>query len=357
MWNSTDTLSFFNFTNVTSPQCGDFGLPVCNYLPGLSVVLVFIALFIVSGNIFNIIILVRTEGLQYSAGYFLTNLAVADLLLGLTQFVFSIPLSIKGRWPTYLWENDMHGILVHISCSVSVWTLAGVNFDRYLAVIKPLTHQRIMTKKACACILTSTWIVNIIFNCIPLKIAEFSFHPIPYASFLNFPKYETFAIIYFFVYFMAAFGIISFCSVELLRIAKRHAKEMLKSSPGQREQQPRFSKATKTIMATTMGFVVCWTPFCCLQLYLLFSGATHDDPPIDTLDFIITNLARCHSFMNPIIYGVTHREYRRAVKKIIKKCSLVVCREESEAFVNKDRCVRYATGHDSSRAVSLDTLI
>ncbi|KAH9418318.1 G-protein coupled receptor [Dermatophagoides pteronyssinus] len=84
-------------------------------------------------------------------------------------------------------------------------------------------------------------------------------------------------------------------------------------------QAKRFhaeTKAAKTVGIIVGGFIVCWLPFFIVYLTRAFCV----DCIPDLLFSIFFWLGYCNSMINPCIYGLFSRDFRRAFKNIICRC-------------------------------------
>lgn len=78
------------------------------------------------------------------------------------------------------------------------------------------------------------------------------------------------------------------------------------------------TKAAKTVGIIVGGFIICWFPF--FTTYLI-RGYCKDQNCIPSLLLtIFTWLGYANSAVNPIIYGMFSRDFRRAFANIICKC-------------------------------------
>lgn len=78
------------------------------------------------------------------------------------------------------------------------------------------------------------------------------------------------------------------------------------------------TKAAKTVGIIVGGFIICWLPFFTAYLIRAFCNDTCV-PSI--LMSIFTWLGYCNSAINPVIYGLFSRDFRRAFKTIVCKCT------------------------------------
>ena len=91
--------------------------------------------------------------------YFIVSLAVSDLLLAMISLTFRIDQTIHNS----VWCNSLTmfktWILVDIICSsASMWNLAIISIDRYVAICKPLRYFSIMTTKIGIVLIGFVWI-------------------------------------------------------------------------------------------------------------------------------------------------------------------------------------------------------
>lgn len=76
-------------------------------------------------------------------------MAIVDALLCLLFLIFSLPLSIgKSDWIlTFEVFCSVHGFLITILHPMALWTICGLNCDRYYAIAAPLHYSAIINTK------------------------------------------------------------------------------------------------------------------------------------------------------------------------------------------------------------------
>jgi hypothetical protein len=125
----------------------------------------------VIGNIMVCIALFTNKQLKQGgmSNYLIGNLALSDLLLGLTVLPFSATLSTFKTWPfgsvlCELWLS------IDVLCSTaSIWGLLVISLDRYIATNHPIKYikQKNSVKTALIYIAVS-WLISIIISLGPL---------------------------------------------------------------------------------------------------------------------------------------------------------------------------------------------
>ena len=114
--------------------------------------------------------------LRSSFNYFVVNLAICDLLIG----VITLPIS------TYIHLKEAEGIIagqtskvVHISYIasyiVSTFSLAALTLDRYLAITRPISYRMRTNWKAFVCASLVIWVVAGLITSIYFMINQINF--------------------------------------------------------------------------------------------------------------------------------------------------------------------------------------
>ncbi|CAH1263060.1 CHRM4 [Branchiostoma lanceolatum] len=125
----------------------------------LLVVLVLISLATVVGNVMVLVALVREKMLRTVYNYFILNLALADLCVGLVIMPLFATYVSLGNWPfgsamCVLWVLMDFGC-----CQVSIFTLLLIAGDRYCSIRWPTTYVARRTAQRTIPVVFLTWVV------------------------------------------------------------------------------------------------------------------------------------------------------------------------------------------------------
>ncbi|KAI8521101.1 Somatostatin receptor type 5 [Branchiostoma belcheri] len=203
----------------------------------------------------------------------------------------------------------------------TVFNLAVLSVDRYLAIVCSTSHPELRQPKVAAAVSLSVWFTAILLS-IPVMTASESVltehgH---YVCILNWPASEamfrhkvftsyTFVVGFlvftsytFVVGFLVPFGII----ITSYLLVIRH----LKSSTSEHAAVSRVSvrmrtKVTKTVTAMVATFAVCRLPFHVCQLVLLAS-----EPRTLVMFHLAMVMSYANSCVNPVLYVFTRGEMR-----------------------------------------------
>lgn len=141
------------------------------------VAVVFVIFFIIAfgWNLFIIItFLSKKRLLREPANILLLNLAIADLMVAMTQIFFSMVTEaaleyVFGQTDAVRCSMcDLTGVLFMLLYGVSMHTLAALSFDRFLLLYKPFRYKKMMTRVTTIVIVITIWVISLILAIPPL---------------------------------------------------------------------------------------------------------------------------------------------------------------------------------------------
>ena len=165
---------FYNNNNYTqtitlgnSIQTNEFST-VSSYSSIMSKILIGIILYSLTiwtiiGNIFVWIALFTNKQLKQGgmSNYLIGNLALSDLLLGLTVLPFSATFSTLKNWVFGRYLCDIWLSIDVLCCTASIWGLLVIAIDRYIATNHPIMYRKQKNSVKTAIIYcTIAWIVS-----------------------------------------------------------------------------------------------------------------------------------------------------------------------------------------------------
>ena len=338
---------------------------------GLFYLLLTFCLATVLGNTLVIMAVIRERTLHTATNYFITSLAVADSLVGLTVMPFSATFEAMGQ--QWIFGPDLcdvwHSFDV-LASTASIMNLCVISIDRYWAINNPMSYPHKMTDAKAALLICFVWVLSssISFPAIAWWRMTAQSEPGPYecpftedVGYLVFSSIVSFygpLAVMVFTYYrvykaamshmksikaggkqltngenggdmtlrihvggggtaksaMAAAAMLATPGGHLLNKSVSNGKSILVSHPKTNfsisRKMHKFSKEKKAAktLGTVMGvFIICWLPF---FLANVVSGICADC--ISPVVFSIVNwLGWINSGMNPIIYACFSKDFRR----------------------------------------------
>ncbi|RNA30167.1 alpha-1A adrenergic receptor [Brachionus plicatilis] len=334
-------------TNDSSPQ-------LSRYVTGIF--LYSLTIWTIIGNIFVCIAIATNRQLKQGgmSNFLIGNLALSDLLLGLTVLPFSATLSTFKKWLFGKVLCDLW-LSIDVLCSTaSIWGLLVISLDRYVATNHPIRYRKHKNNfKMALLYCTISWFISITISLGPLTVDP---HQSGLKSIHNSSNlyqcvlFQTpsFVIISsLFSFYLPLVLMITLYTGVFLKIrqqsklmfktnqsvvidVKGNGRELVRKRPiGHSHQHAAEAKVTKTLAIIMGVFVACWLPF--FIVYIVRSQLSNAGSISDNFMDVFIWLGYFNSALNPILYAILNKNFRIAFSDI------VVCRCFSKArdFMNK----------------------
>ncbi|KAH9361487.1 hypothetical protein HPB48_013201 [Haemaphysalis longicornis] len=142
------------------PQAGNvsagriYQVPV-GFIVLLSIFYGLISLVAVAGNFMVMWIVATSRRMQTVTNFFIANLAVADIIIGLFSIPFQFQAALLQRWVLPEFMCAFCPFVQVLSVNVSIFTLTAIALDRYRAVMSPLKART--TKLRAKFIICGIW--------------------------------------------------------------------------------------------------------------------------------------------------------------------------------------------------------
>uniref|UniRef100_A0A671LDT8 Alpha-2B adrenergic receptor n=1 Tax=Sinocyclocheilus anshuiensis TaxID=1608454 RepID=A0A671LDT8_9TELE len=344
-----------------------------------------IMLFTIFGNILVIIAVLTCRSLRGPQNLFLVSLAAADILVATLIIPFSLANELMGCWYFESFWCEIILALDVLFCTSSIIHLCAISLDRYLSISQPVQYASQRTPYKIKGAILVVWLISAIISFPPLvsmnktPLAKDGGGPqcklnedIWYILYSSIGSFFAPCLIMILVY------------VRIYQIAKKHSRcppgEPRKdcagcvtpgreckdnedsSSSGSDVEVPGYQMSSPTqmyrnIIATSKGsqlassnmkpagtpntrrkamivrekrftfvlavvigvFVICWFPFFfSYSLQAICPKACELPKALFKFFFWI---GYCNSALNPLIYTIFNRDFRKAFKKILfKRC-------------------------------------
>ncbi|KFO59607.1 5-hydroxytryptamine receptor 6, partial [Corvus brachyrhynchos] len=312
--------------------------------------LCFIILLTTAGNFLLILLIVTQRSLRNTSNYFLVSLFMSDLMVGLVVMPPAMLNQLYGRW---VLRGDFCSLWASFDvmcCSASILNLCVISLDRYLLITSPLRYKLRMTSCRALALILATWTLAALASFLPIKMGwhelEFEVRALNVTGrgdedqcrlLVSLP----YALVASCLTFFLPSAAISFTYCRILLAARHTAGQCwcrgeLPTTPCLRPQVPRAPsqplagsesrrftnkhskkalKASLTLGILLGMFFVAWLPFFITNVAQAVCGCV----PAGFFD-VLTWLGYCNSTMNPIIYPLFMRDFKRAMGKFLPCC-------------------------------------
>lgn len=260
----------------------------------------FIVIIMVLSFLGNVLVLLAFKRFRYIrtvTNFFVASLAVTDLLVAvfaMSFWTFHLTVGPVAEVIVRIWT--VTDILVGVA---SIWHLSFVSIDRFLCISSPFRYPVLMTSRRAVGIICSIWVYSITVAIMSQVLLAWDAFPL-FVSVMNFIIPSVIIIIMYF---------------NIFRIARYQAKQIDMTIKGRTR---RFSLSAEMKAAKILGVVIgafwaCWSLFFALNLKFYFCKCF---PSL----FIVAMAKWLHygnSMVNPILYGLLNKDFKKAFKKIL----------------------------------------
>lgn len=350
-----------NNTLISNISCchygGDEDFAEFNRVSKIVVPVIFVLLMIigVTGNGTLVYIVLRTKILRNVPNTLIVNLSIGDLLL----LIFSVPYMAivfgTSKTPFNEFFCKLNAYLQTLSLGVSIFTLVALSWDRYVAIVHPMSKHKGKPSRKIAIVVCVIWIASALIAVsdavsftLVNKGGTLFCHEVPYNDYGHkFLKGRN--IIRFLLLFLFPLIIIAYFYVLMAIILIRSSKQLpceATLGPGinnqqQRQIEARF-KVAKVVLSFVVLFVICWLPRHIFVLWYAF-----DTEGFTFFWFIFKTISICltyaYSCVNPYALYFLSSQFRKHYNRYLFRCcirSRYRTRDSTSVLTNFNSTVR-----------------
>lgn len=324
--------------NLTSNASNPFGCPVphSTSFTATCQLLAYSAIFIISifGNSILIGAIINYPRAQTVMNCYIVNMATADLLttafdMGVQIWHYGLMIANKpfewlaGRVGVFLCKFVVFIQGTAIACTV--FTLAAIAVNRFLAVMFPLRRSR--RNSTTVLVLFLIWISSFaiaspMLYAMRVQDVQNAYFCVenwePLLDNRSSPKHYTLALFgVLFVFPLLTISILY--SIIAFKVWVRTVPGN-STAPNQLHEIETRKKILKICMTVVLVFALCWLPFY-IYLMLQFVATKHGEcGPPEYVAFLGLFFGHANSAMNPFIYIIYNSDYQKGMKKVLKRC-------------------------------------
>lgn len=279
---------------------------------GLSITSLVYIFTTLTGNSFVLVAMYRYKRLRTKSNLLIMNICIADVLFAILWFPINAFYWMQDEFPgsglcQYL------GVVGLLCSVVSIYTLALVSIERFLATNFPLQHRRCFTMSTVKCGLAFVWMSGIFMSLLPFGVAKYVYLERFLHCVKDWSNNRTSSFIYFTFSYLIPLLTILFCNVFILRSIRRGVKsiERNKTKIPLRLRQERW--ACFVVVTIILAFIICWTPYAIAGLCFQIEKCSLPKEFMSTA----VMLASANGSCNPVVYGIMNKNFRSAFINIL----------------------------------------
>ena len=278
------------------------------------------------GNLLLGIAVIKNPNLRRTVpNMYIMTLAASDFLMSLLGIPFSVASLMTGKWPFNNFTCQLQGFWILLMCAVSLQTLAVTAVNRYFRIVRSRAqYQKLFNMKTTKITIAVLWIMAF-FAPLPYVVAghEFFFHTGKVFCAHNAESlYDGYGAYLVLVYVAIPLVIIITCYSKVFIVVRKHNVNF-RSRIRSRTQScasPDGSLSveevniTYILLVVVIGFLTCWTPVLVIDLIDFINA----DWKLKRQVYVsYTCFGFASTSLNPIIYGVMNRSFRREYMRIV----------------------------------------
>ncbi|KAM6984922.1 neuropeptide FF receptor 2-like [Aplochiton taeniatus] len=320
----------------------------------VSYLLIFLVCMVGNGVVCFIVL--RSKNMRTVTNFFILNLAISDLLVGIFCMPTTLLDNIITGWPFGSVVCKLSGMVQGISVSASVFTLVAIAVDRFRCIVYPFKQK--LTISTSKLIIVIIWVLAISIMCpsgVMLQVTQEqrvriilgdgnSTGPFYWCR-ENWPNQEmrkVYTTVLFANIYLAPLSLIV---IMYARIGTTLFKTALPMAGGSSIGQGKANmdnrhgvskkkkRVIKMLLVVALLFILSWLPLWTLMMLSDYASLTeHQYRIINIYVYPLAHwLAFFNSSVNPIIYGFFNENFRRGFQAAFKfqLCSADMVRKKT----------------------------
>lgn len=298
-------------------------------------VFLFLLIFLtILGNALVLIAMLLKKKLRTVSNMFIVSLSFTDFLLG---SIVMIPAALQELFHEWVLIHEFCPVWVSFDVmlsSASVLNVCLISIDRYISIITPLRYNTMMTFKKASLMLAGVWSIAVLSSFVPIMNG---FHNPTVPSLKNLTLFSSTPLCLFIIsgtYGLIATTVTILCPIIIAivlyyRVSKEAKRQAFFVStlltpgnvllrqhvPAKHLREPFTRKATVTLGTIVGAYVTTWSPFLIANI---IEGFCQCIPGKIFTSFVW--LGYCNSLINPIIYPLFMRDFRKVYVLALSKC-------------------------------------
>ncbi|EDO48343.1 predicted protein [Nematostella vectensis] len=284
----------------------------------------------VGGNSLVCLVVRRFQRMRTPMNYLLVNLAISDIVVGIFFLPRHLLLGVftypdDGLAADWLCKLITYANLAWLASFASVYTLVIIAWERYNAIMKPLSvSARFTTKKIKICV-AFTWIIAFLVTLAEVIATEYNKE----TAFCDYNWKEAWnkADAAFWLFGVGVLPTVIMCSLygRVIKSLWCSRQAVTPHDVSYRSLLKSRKRVTKAALTVTSILFACWMP------NLIYYFMTTFTPKSSSTGSALTNvspiwyrlshvLILLNSSVNPLVYAVQDRRFRAGMKSYLCRC-------------------------------------
>ena len=256
---------------------------------------------------------------------FVISVAASDLLFSTTTVPLHIVANAYGKWIYGEEGCKASAFITFLSGLTSLMHLAAASYERYIAVVFPLTSPRKITFQRAIRMSVAVCLYSLLWSVMPLcGWSGYELEGVGTSCSVRWKSnnkidvsYNVCIILFCFTFPVCLIGFSYFkCCKEIMSSTRRAKSTWGKSSSFTRKSFEIERKIVVLFGVMTVAFLVAWTPYAVVSLISMIAGP---DVISDVASSIPAYTAKSSACYNPIIYVFLFKRLRKQIYVMLRR--------------------------------------
>ncbi|XP_064615614.1 glucose-dependent insulinotropic receptor-like [Liolophura sinensis] len=281
------------------------------------VIVIPLAFTIISCNLVVLTFLIFSRKLRKPSYFFIGCMSFADFTVGCVS-IWTLEYARDRAFIPCLVRME----LMTSAVVASLYCMGWIAVDRYIAILEPFKYNQKMSKFRAGVAMTVIWVAAFCIGFAPLMGWDVE-HSTVYCSFcyIDTIEYEVFL-------FVMGFGVPMCTTIFVYTLVFKNARVHIKrmeivenvahcgdNTPSSSRRQclwrSRRWRSSRTLVLMISCFLITWCPFVVTSVIQMICDDSCDLK--DIIGSYLLLLGFCNSFLNPVIYAVSNKEFKSVV--------------------------------------------
>lgn len=267
----------------------------------------------------------KEKSLRTTPNVFVVNLAVTDFLFCVAVLPLTSATFIQGEWKLGLHGCSLQALLFSTNVNATLVTMSTISINRFILIRHRIKYKSVFTKRNVTFMIFGIWSYAILVAFRPFYgMGKYVFNPNNAFCSIDRNPDSASRISRFVAYFTlyANIIIVMRCYIGIYRTVRQHRRQIKTSqentgysreNQGLRKEVGEDLHIAKTLFVVICLFGICWFPTAVTGIVVVFS--TTIPGLVQEMLMLTVCLA---SVVNPLVYAVRNRRFRRTFKRIIE---------------------------------------
>ena len=273
--------------------------------------------FSVVGNTATLVVVALNSRMRTIPNLFVASLVITDLLFGILVTVpIGFPTLVLSKYPFSDKTCQYHGYIVIVLAVASMQTMALMAVNRFYRIVHSSKYRSCFTKKKTVIMIGLSWFYS---SWAPLPYILSShkmvFHPFKFFCYLQIDS-GPFTGYLVTVYIALPTLVVMYCYLRIFQTVRSHKNNVHSIALRGNQLNVEEIKTARLLFIIVLFFNICWTPVMLIDIVDTLNGKWIF--PLETY-LAYSFLATVSSSLNPTIYGLLNKNFRREYLKVFRR--------------------------------------